>query len=154
MSRGHVGRALSVVALLAAVGPAAVSAQKPYPIFTLDHLVATMRTLGPNFEASTAALSSEEDETAKAMLVRSREQLATTVTFWRDHERDDAIGFLRAALAGLDALDDALSVEIVDRGAVSTLVGEVETACESCHAVYRDQDPENGAYRLKPGVLD
>ena len=147
------GRAVWVVALLAAAGTIAVSAQKPYPIFTLDHLVATMRNLGPNFEASTAALASEDDGTAKAMLIRSREQLATTVTFWRDHERDDAIGFLRPALSGLDALDDALSAETVDRRALTTLVGQVETACEVCHAVYRDQDPETGAYRLKPGVL-
>ena len=153
MCRVLARRILTVVALLTAFGAPAATRQKPYPVFTLDHLVATMKTLGPNFEASTAALASRDDETAKAMLIRSREQLATTITYWRDHERDDAIGFLRAALTGLDGLDDALSADTIDRRAVTALVGEVETACAACHAVYRDEDPDTGGYRLKPGVI-
>ena len=73
-----------------------------------------------------------------------------TITFWRDLEDDQAIGFLRDAVSRMDDLDDALSSDPVDMVAAGSLLGEIDSACQSCHAVYREQDPATGEYRVKP----
>jgi hypothetical protein len=130
----------------------AQDAVKPYPIYTADHLDATMQTLGPNVAGVRAALAADDFATAKARVIRSREQLATTVTFWRDNERDDALSFLRAALERMDALDVALSTDAVDATGVDTLVTEIGERCAACHEVYREQD-RAGAYQLKQSAL-
>ena len=145
----------AIACVLAALAAAVVAAaqDKPYPIFTLDHLDATMKVLGPNVAGIRASLAAGDFETAKARTIRSREQLAITVTFWRDRERDDAVGLLRAAVERMDALDATLSVEAVDTAAVATLVTEIGAACAACHTIYREQDPVTNEYRLKQSAL-
>lgn len=148
---------LSAAAIATTVAVAAVSsarAQTEYPIFTHDHFEGMMKTLGPNLAGVNASLADDDLDTAKARLVLVRQQLATTITFWRDRDRDDAIGFLRAAIGKVDALDDALSEETVDPAAVLAVAAEIGAACETCHSVYREQDPATGEYRLKPGSVD
>ena len=148
---------LSAAAIATTVAVAAVSsarAQTQYPIFTHDHFEGMMKTLGPNLAGVNASLADDDFDTAKARLVLVRQQLATTITFWRDRERDDAIAFLRAAIGRVDALDDALSEEAVDSAVVAATAAEIGAACESCHAVYREQDSATGEYRLKPGSVD
>ncbi len=140
--------ALWLVAL--AVGPAA---QVEYPIFTQDDFFKTMKTVGQNFETIDASLAANDFEAAKARAIRSREQLAITITFWRDRKKDDAIKMLRATTAKFDELDTVLSKEPVDREAARATTKQVEAACQACHAVYRDQDPVTKAYRLKPGSV-
>jgi hypothetical protein len=155
-----------VLCLFAAV---ALAQDKPYPIYTQDHLDATMKTLGPNVAGIRASLADGDFTTAKERTIRSREQLAISVTFWRDKERDDAVTLLRTALDRMDALDAALSietvdpgavetvdpgaVETVDPGAVETLATEVDAACTACHVVYREQDPVTREYRLRQSAL-
>ena len=142
--------ALAAAALLL---PAASSGQQgPYPIYTEAHLDATMTTLGPNVAGVRVALAAGDYSTAKERAIRSREQLATTITFWRDRERDDAVGWLRTALNRLDALDTVLSVESVDAGAAASIVDEIGEACTACHAVYREDDG-GGGYRVRMSAL-
>ncbi len=142
--------ALAAAALLL---PAASSGQQgPYPIFTEAHLDATMTTLGPNVAGVRAALAAGDHSTAKERAIRSREQLATTITFWRDREREDAVGWLRTALNRLDALDTALSAESVDAPAAVAIGDEIAEACNACHAVYREENGDGG-YRLKTSAL-
>ena len=126
--------------------------QGPYPIFTDAHLDAIMTTLGPNVAGVRAALSAGDYATAKERAIRSREQLATTITFWRDRDREDAVGWLRAALDRLDALDTALSAESVDAPAAETIGSEIAEACNSCHAVYREPDGDGG-YQVRTSAL-
>ncbi len=140
---------MAAVLMLPAV---AAGQQGPYPIFTDAHLDAIMTTLGPNVAGVRAALSAGDYATAKERAIRSREQLATTITFWRDRDREDAVGWLRAALHHLDALDNALSVEPVDAVAATATAGEITEACTSCHAVYREPDGDGG-YRLKASAF-
>ena len=71
--------ALAVSVVVAGIGSAAQ--EKPYPICALDHFVNTMKTLGPNFMAVNTSLADQDFATAKERLTRSREQLATTITF-------------------------------------------------------------------------
>ena len=149
------GQGLLRPALVAAalmLGAAAAGQQGPYPIFTEAHLDAIMTTLGPNVAGVRAALSAGDYATAKERAIRSREQLATTITFWRDRDREDAVGWLRAALRHLDALDTALSVEPVDGPAAAAIAGEATEACTACHAVYRESDGDGG-FRVKSSAL-
>jgi hypothetical protein len=140
------------VAVLLSLPPAAAGQDGPYPIFTEAHLDAIMTTLGPNVAGVRAALAAEDFATAKERAIRSREQLATTVTFWRDRERQDAVGWLRTALSRLDALDTALSVEPVDGAVAAAIAGEITEACTACHAVYREPDGDGG-YRVKSSAI-
>src|SRR2546428_3172539 len=114
---------------------------RPYPIFTSEHFVAAMKTIGQAFQAVNTALAKNEFEDSKAYLVISRDRLATTITFWRDRKKDDAIRMLRDAVARLDDLDAALSADTIDPAAVAARVKQVGAACEACHAIYREQDP-------------
>lgn len=150
VSRGLFGPALTAAALLL---PAATSGQQgPYPIFTEARLDATMTTLGPNVAGVRAALAAGDYSIAKERAIRSREQLATTITFWRDRDLDDAVGWLRDALNRLDALDTALSAESVDAAAAAALGDEIVDACNACHAVYRELDGDGG-YRVNASAL-
>ncbi|HYL36724.1 MAG TPA: hypothetical protein VEV17_12495 [Bryobacteraceae bacterium] len=138
--------------LLAGLGWAAVG-DKPYPIFTPDNFVNTMQLVGRNFAAINAAVAKQDFENAKAHLVRSRELLAVTVTFWRDGKKDDAIQILRDTLTKMDALDDALSAEKIDPAAASAAAQQIGAGCQRCHAAYREQDPATKAYRFKKAAL-
>jgi hypothetical protein len=139
--------------VLCLVSAAAFAQDKPYPVFTSDHLDATMKTLGPNVAGLRASLGDGDFTSAKARVIRSREQLATTVTFWRDTGQDEALALLRTALERMDALDAALSLDAVDRAAVTKMATEIGTACGACHTVYREQDPATGEYRPKQSAL-
>ena len=133
---------------------AVVAAQdRPYPIFTVDQLDATMRTVGPNVLGIGSAIAEQELSIAKERAIRAREQLAPTVTFWRDRGRRDAIDWLRETLDQLDALDTALSREEVDLEQITAIVREVGTGCRACHEVYRDEDLDTGGYRLRRSAL-
>ena len=146
---GVCARIAAVALLLAGT---ALHAQNPYPVYTADHLAGTMETVGPNFDAGVRALDAADHAAAKERFVRAREQLATTVTFWRQRDREDAVQWVRDAITKLDGLDTTLSQESVDAGAAGAQAEEIETTCNACHAVYREQDPATGEYRLRPGA--
>ncbi len=133
---------------------ATLHAQNPYPVYTADHLAGTMETVGPNFDAGVRALDAADFDTAKERFVRAREQLATTVTFWRQRDREDAMQWVRDAVTKLDSLDTTLSQDSIDGAAAAGQAQEIETTCNACHSVYREQDPATGEYRLKPGAAD
>jgi cytochrome c556 len=137
------------LALAAIVVGGGLIAQKPNPVFTYDDFTNAMKTLGRNFAAVNSLISKNDYDGAKGQLARSRELLATTITFWRDRKKDDAIKMLRDTEAMLDELDAALSAEKVDPTRVNAAVRQAGAACQTCHTVYREQDPQSRGYRLK-----
>ena len=138
-----------LVAVLVSVANLTAQDKKPYPIFTLDHFVAAMKTIGQAYTAMNTSLSANDIDETKAYLAISRDRLATTITFWRDRQKDDAIRMLRDTLSKMDALDEALSVDTVDRAAAGAIARQISGGCQACHQVYRDQDPATKAYRVK-----
>jgi hypothetical protein len=141
------------LALILGGGAALAQEQAPkYPVFTAEHLDEAMKTIGLAFTLTRSAIDKNSPENAKDYLVRARDQLATTITYWRDRRNDDAIATLRETLKKMDALDAAMSAETVDVNAAATLAGSVGQSCEACHAKYREQDPATKAYRVKPDV--
>ena len=136
-------------AALVLVAGAAVAAQpRPYPVYNEYHLDRTMKLVGRNFAGARQALDAGEFGTAKALFTRTREQVAVSITYWRHNERDDGVRMLRAVLDGLDALDAALSRPPIAAAAAADLATAADAACQTCHAVYRAQDPDTGDYSV------
>jgi cytochrome c556 len=144
--------AASVVVSGASVG---LAQTRQYPIFTADHLNSAMKTVGLAFNLVGHSIEKRDPELAKDYLARARDQLATTITFWRDRKAEEAITILRDALKKMDALDTAMSVDKdkVDMSAVAELSKQVSASCEACHARYREQDPVSKEYRVKAELL-
>jgi hypothetical protein len=130
------------------------AAQTKYPIFTPTNFADTMKTVGLNFSAVNTAIARKDFPTAKAQLIRSRERLALTITFWRDRKKDDEVRILRDALARMDDLDTLLSADPVDAAAAGAAVKQIGANCQACHAANREQDPSTHAYGFKPGLVD
>jgi hypothetical protein len=151
--RSGAASAVLISATAVVVAAATTAAQSKYPIFTPTNFVDTMKIVGVNFAAVTAAVAKQDFPTAKAQLIRSRERLALTITFWRDRKRDDAIKALREALSGMDDLDTVLSANPVDAAAASAAVRKIGASCQTCHAAYREQDASTHAFRFKPGLV-
>jgi hypothetical protein len=143
--------AFAIAAVVGNAAAAQTQKKNPYRNYTEEKFVENMQAAGRNFDAVTNLIGDGDYESAKAQLTRAREQLAITITFWRDRQRDDAIKMLREALNGMDGLDAVLSASPVDAAAVKAASSRVNAACNACHAVYREQDPVTKAYRLKPG---
>ena len=146
-------RALTAAAAVVVLA-ATAAAQTKYPIFTAANFVDTMKIVGVNFAAVNTAIASQDFPTAKAQLIRSRERLALTITFWRDRKKDDAVTILRDALNGMDDLDTLLSATPVNGTAAGAAVKQIGTKCQSCHAAYREQDASTRAYRFKSGLAE
>ena len=125
-----------------------------YPVFKEANLVSAMKVVGGSFTTGAAAVARNDFAAAKLQFLHAREELAPTITFWRDRKREDALKMLRAALSRLDELDTALSTQDVEGTAVKALIQDVDAACQACHAVYREVDPTTNAFRLKRGALD
>ena len=102
---------------------------------------------GSSQYASPVAGSSDTTATPLAL---SRQVLASTRPVWETTGAPDAVRMTREALATLDALDTALSTNVVDAEAVTAAVEDVTRACNACHASYREGDETTG-YRMKPG---
>ncbi len=139
---------------VASSGAEAAAQDKPYPIFTAEHFVAAMKTVGQAFAAVTTSIGRNEFEDSKSYLIISRDRLATTITFWRDRKKDDAIKILRDTLNTMDDLDVALSADTIAAAAVAARVKQVDAACQACHAIYREQDPVTKVYRMKTGTAE
>lgn len=124
-----------------------------YPIYTADHLNDAMKTVGLAFGLAEDAIAKNDFENAKDYLIRARDQLAPSITFWRDRKLNDGVAMLRDTLKKMDALDAAMSAEKMDARAVAGLAKDAAASCEACHAKYREQDPTTKAYRVKRELL-
>ena len=142
---------LAIAAVTLLSGVLLIAQKKPYPIFTAGDFNIAMKALGRNFAAVNSLISKNDYDGAKSQLTRTRELLATTITFWRDRQRDDAVQMLRTAVGKLDELDAALSAGKIDPASVKAIATQAGAACQSCHAIYREQDPITKAYGLKAG---
>jgi hypothetical protein len=135
------------------LGSSLLVAEKPFPLFTSDDFVASMKALGRNFTKVNSLIATGDYDSAKQQLARSREVLATTISYWRAPERNDAIKMLRDGVAKMDALDAVLSLEKVDPSSATDAARRVASACQSCHAAYREQNARTGTYDFKKGSV-
>jgi hypothetical protein len=134
-------------------GTIGLAQKSPYPIYTADHLTQSMKTVGLAFGLADHAIGRNDYENAKDYLIRARDAIAPSITFWRDRKLTDAVAMLRDTLKKMDALDTAMSAEAVDARAVADLARQVSGSCDACHVKYREQDPATKLYRVKPELL-
>ena len=145
------GISVGAVVMLVGLCWAAVG-DTQYPVFTAPNFVTNMKLVGPNFAAINADLGKKDFESAKAHLVRTRELLAVTITYWRDRKQDEAIKILRETLTKMDELDTALSSDSVDSDAATAIAKQIGAGCGRCHGLYREQDPATKAFKFKNGL--
>ena len=119
-------------------------------VFTADDLERAMKAVERNLALANTALASKDFEAAKVRLIRTREQLSPTVSFWKNANEPDAVAMVKAATARLDDFDAALSANPVDPKVAAAAASALDAACQACHAVYREQDAGTKAFRLKP----
>jgi hypothetical protein len=146
----RIGAPLWLVSAFALGGSVTALAQK---VFTAKELKVVEKTVGPYFDATTAAVMAGDYETAKIKLIVTREYLARSWTFWNINRQAAAAKMVSGAVATLDTLDDLLSATPVDADAVRSAVARAAAACTACHAAFRVQDPITKAYGIKPGVI-
>ena len=143
-------RWLAVCAIAVSAGVAALA----QPIFTADDRDETMQGVGRQFALINQMITASDFETAKVRVTRAREQLSPTISFWRKNQRADAVRMLKHVTGKLDDLDAALSEITIDPATVLAAASEVGSACNACHNVYREKDPESEAFSLRPGSLN
>jgi len=139
----------AVLAMVLAGGAVTSAQNNPYRNYTEEKFVQNMQAADRNYAAVKTFIAKADYESAKAQLTRAREQMALTITFWRDVKKNDAVAMLRQALSSLDALDATMSADKVDGSAVAAASDRINAACQSCHTVYREQDPATKAYRVR-----
>jgi len=142
---GRASRWLMVTVWIACAGSGALA----QVVFSLQDLEKAMKAVGRNVALARTAIASADFENAKVRVARAREQLSPTVSFWTNEKKADAVKMVKAATAQLDALDVALSSNPVDAGAVAAAVTKLDTACQACHGVYREEDAATKTFRLK-----
>jgi len=126
------------------------SAQKnPYLRYSEEKFVENKLTADRNFAAVKTFVAGADYASAKAQLTRAREQMAITITFWRDAKSEAAVAMLRKTLASMDGLDEAMSAESINAAAVTSAVARIDEACTACHTAYREQDPATNTYRVR-----
>lgn len=145
---------MALVPVAVVIGSAQSAGERRFPVFEPPHLENAMKDVGKAFTLASESLAQGDTKTAKLQFLHAREELAPTITFWRQHKKDDAVKLLRMALSRLDELDTALSAPGIDVLAVKALVGQGEAACQACHAIYRDQDSATQEFRLRPGSVE
>jgi hypothetical protein len=119
---------------------------------TSEEYTEAMRMTSTAFAAVRTALSAANFADAKEKLATTREGFTALETFWVAKKRDDAIEIVRTALAQIDEIDALLEVERPSRADTLATARMVQRACESCHALYREGEPETG-FRFKAGDL-
>jgi len=107
-----------------------------------------MKTIGTAIEGVNQAIESKSYVEAKTPLALSRQVLASSGPVWETKREPDAVKKTREAVATMDALDKALSADVVDAAAVAEAVEDVTRACNACHTMYREGDEQTG-YRIK-----
>jgi len=144
------GKTCVALALALWVGAVVTAQQK---VATPAEFDKTMKSVNQANQAMNKALQSGAYADAKTQLGLVRQALAAAETFWVLKKKDDAIGFNKAAVAKLEALDKALSASPIDPAAVTTAAREIGATCRACHTEYRATDAD-GAYIIKPGKVD
>lgn len=98
------------------------------PNFTANDLDQSMQGVGRQFELINQLLRVGDFESAKVRVTRAREQVAPTISFWRNNEDADAVEMLREVTGKLDILDAELSEVTINKDNVVSTIAEVGDA--------------------------
>jgi hypothetical protein len=134
------------------VGWSAAAGVAQTKVTTAEEYGKVMKTTAQALGGVTNTISAGLFAEARGPLATVRGGLVTLEGFWADKKRDDAVGIVKDALAHVDTLDKQLAAETPSRSDTLTVAKQIQGACASCHAVYREGDTQAG-FRFKAGVL-
>jgi len=138
------------VALVALAGGMAIGQGK---ITTMEEYTKLMKSNAQANGAMNKAIGSGAYADARTQIVTLRQNLMTLQPFWAGRKKDDAVGFIKAGLTRLDALDKMLSAGTVDQMAAQAAAKEFGgNTCGACHKTYREGDAQTG-FKFKEGVF-
>ena len=89
---------------------------------------------------------------AISRLADARRTMESVRTFFEARKMDDAVRLAGKTIAEMEALDDVLSMAEPDQAAAIEVTAAISRACDACHKVYREGDPQRG-FRFKDGIL-
>jgi hypothetical protein len=112
-----------------------------------------MKSNAQAFGAVNKAVKSAAFADAKGQVATLRTNYMMLQTFWNARKTaTDAQGFVKDGLAGIDALDKALSAATVDPAAAQAAATQIQGTCGGCHKAQREGDAQSG-WKFKPGVF-
>jgi cytochrome c556 len=117
-----------------------------------EEYATVMKSNAQTFGAINKAVKSGAFADAKGQVATLRQNFMSLQAFWGTRKAADAQGFVKDGLAGIDALDKALSAPTPDPMAVQAAVTQVQGTCGGCHKAQRDGDAKTG-FTFKPGVF-
>jgi cytochrome c556 len=139
----------AAVALTMGLGTSLLAQGK---ITSPEEYAKVMKSNGQTVGAIGKAVKSGAFADAKGQVSTLRQNYMMLQDFWGARKFPDAQGFVKAGLAGIDALDKALSAPTPDPTAVQAAVKQVQTTCGGCHMAQREGDQASG-FKFKPGVF-
>ena len=140
----------TTVALIALAGAVAIGQGK---ITTMEEYTKLMKSNAQANGALNKAIGSAAYPDARTQITTLRQNLMTLQPFWAERKKDDAVGFIKAGLTRLDALDKMLAAGTVDQMAAQAAAKEFGgNTCGACHKTYREGDAQTG-FKFKPGVF-
>lgn len=106
-----------------------------------------MKEVGPTFGATRKAIDAQNVELLKTNADKLEELFEQVDDFWASRNVKDAVGWADDAAEHAEHIEDAADAK--DFAKAGEHAKLLQAQCASCHAKYRDKDP-NGGFRIKP----
>ena len=116
-----------------------------------DQLDATMKRIAAANGAAQKAVKSEAFGDARTQVAIVKQALMDAKNFWEMNKKDDAIQISDDAIAGITAVEEALSGSPTVEN-VMAAYKQVFGSCTACHTQYRVQN-DDMTYSLRPGSI-
>ena len=112
-------------------------------------LMTAMKTISPAFAAMRAAIQASKAEDIRQSAATLAPALDDAEVIWDNIGQSPAAQWTREARAKVSAIERAAAAGSWDVVKLSS--GELNTLCQTCHAVYRERQ-EDGTFRITPGT--
>jgi hypothetical protein len=143
--KGHA----AVIATSVINGAMADLAKRVPPPMSAEELALSkvMKRIGPGFNALRASATAANGTDTVAQATELRTLFGEAAAFWKSQGRPDAVQWTEDARVASGLVEAAAAKG--DWEAVKLAVPRLQSACASCHGLYRER-LDDGTYRFKP----
>jgi cytochrome c556 len=138
----------ATILFVALAGTVAMAQQVTNP----EQLDAAMKRVVAANGAANKAIKSGAYADARTQIAAVKQALMDAQNFWVMNKKDDAIQIGNAAIAGMTAVEEALSASSPSTEAVMAAMKQATGNCGACHKQYRVQN-DDMSYSLRPGAI-
>lgn len=135
--------------LFVAVASTVVTAQQ---VTNAEQLDAAMKRIVAAMGPANKAIKSGAYADARTQIAALKQALMDAQNLWETNKVEDAIQIGNAAIAGMTAVEEALSASSPSMEAVMAAMKQAQGNCGACHKQFRVQN-EDKSYSLKPGTI-